>query len=154
MNNKRSYIAIGLSVYIAVIFIQSLFFKFADAPDTQNIFGALDAWAGGLGYPGLFARGGIFSAVVIGSTELVASILLLAGLSAKLRVLRLPGAALALAIISGAIFFHLFTPLGVVVNNDGGLLFGLACGVWVSAATILLLERPWFARPIGGTQRA
>lgn len=142
VDNKRAYIAMALSLYIAVIFIQSLFFKFADAPETQNIFGTLDIWAGGLGYPGLFNRGGIFSAIVIGSAELVASVLLLAGLSRKLRALRLLGAALAFAIISGAIFFHLFTPLGVNVNNDGGVLFGLACGVWVSAVTIVFLERP------------
>ncbi len=154
MDKKRGYIAIALSLYIAVIFLQSLFFKFADAPETQNIFGTLDTWAGGLGYPGLFNPGGIFSAKVIGSAELVASVLLLAGLIPKLRMLRLLGAGMALAIISGAIFVHLFTPLGVDVNNDGGLLFGLACGVWVSAAAILYLERPQFARLIGGTQRA
>jgi hypothetical protein len=46
--------------------------------------------------------------------------------------------------MSGAIIFHLFTPLGVVmpefnevgevVGNDGGLLFTMACLVWLCAA--------------------
>jgi hypothetical protein len=56
------------------------------------------------------------------------------------------GAAMSLGVISGAIFFHLFTPLGVQVLNadgtkDGGQLFALACGVWVSSAIILLLQK-------------
>ncbi len=141
MKTKLPYPQMALSLYIAIIFIQSLFFKFSDAPDTQHIFGTLDAWAGAYGFPGLFNRGGIFSAIVIGSAELVASTLLLLGFISKLKHLRPIGALMALCIISGAIFFHLFTPLGVQVNNDGGLLFGLACGVWLSALIILVLDR-------------
>ncbi len=141
MKAKPPYVQMALSLYIAIIFIQSLFFKFADAPETQHIFGTLDAWAGTYGYPGLFNRGGIFSAVVIGSAELVASTLLLLGFIPKLKILRPVGALMAIGIISGAIFFHLFTPLGVNVNGDGGVLFGLACGVWVSALVILIFDR-------------
>jgi uncharacterized membrane protein YphA (DoxX/SURF4 family) len=141
MKTKLPYPQMALSLYIAIIFIQSLFFKFSDAPDTQHIFGTLDSWAGSYGFPGLFNRGGIFSAIVIGSAELVASTLLLLGFIPKLKRLRPIGALMALCIISGAIFFHLFTPLGVQVNNDGGLLFGLACGVWLSALSILVLDR-------------
>lgn len=141
MKAKPPYVQIGLSLYIAFVFIQSLFFKFADAPETQHIFGTLDIWAGGLGFPGLFNPGGIFSAKVIGSAELVASALLLLALLPKFRILRPVGALMAIAIISGAIFFHLFTPLGVNVNDDGGLLFTLACGVWISALAILVLDR-------------
>jgi hypothetical protein len=56
------------------------------------------------------------------------------------------GALMALAVISGAVFFHLFTPLGVQVMNtdgslDGGELFALACGVWIASAGILALRR-------------
>jgi hypothetical protein len=55
--------------------------------------------------------------------------------------LRFVGAGMALGIISGAIVFHLFTPLGVEIMGDGGLLFALAWGVWIAAASILLIER-------------
>jgi hypothetical protein len=53
---------------------------------------------------------------------------------------------MALGVISGAIFFHLFTPLGVSVVNtdgtrDGGQLFALACGVWVAAVALLWINR-------------
>ena len=74
---------------------------------------------------------------LIGSAELIASALLLITATRRL------GALLGLGIISGAIFFHLFTPLGInrtidaAGNTDGGALFFMACGVWLSCALIL-----------------
>ncbi len=147
-----------LTLYVAFVFIQSLFFKFTGSPETVYIFqGKLDPWAATLGFPGVFAPGGIFSAKVVGSFELVASVLLLAGaLFAARRVWQVLGAALGLGVISGAIFFHLFTPLGVAVVNtdgssDGGELFALACGVWVACALLLWIRRgvwlAWLPRP-------
>ena len=137
-----------LTLFVAFVFIQSLFFKFINAPETIYIFqDKLDPWAASLGFAGVFAPGGIFSAKVIGSFELVASLLLLTGafLAAR-RGLQVLGAALGLGVISGAIFFHLFTPLGVAVRNtdgstDGGQLFMMACGVWVSCALLLWIRR-------------
>jgi hypothetical protein len=43
--------------------------------------------------------------------------------------------------MSGAISFHLFTPLGVDPNHNGGGLFMAACGVWLSMVTLLVLRR-------------
>jgi hypothetical protein len=149
-----------LTLYVAFVFVQSLFFKFTGSPETVYIFqGKLDPWAATLGFPGVFAPGGIFSAKVVGSFELIASLLLLVGAAvASLRVLQVLGAALGLGVISGAIFFHLFTPLGVAVVNtdgssDGGELFALACGVWLACAALLWLRREiwlaWLARLTG-----
>ena len=149
-----------LTLYVAFVFIQSLFFKFTGSPETVYIFqGKLDPWAASLGFAGLFAPGGLFSAKVVGSFELIAAVLLLAGaaMSAQ-RAVQVLGAALGLAVISGAIFFHLFTPLGVAVVNadgssDGGELFALACGVWLACALLLWLRRAiwlgWIARATG-----
>lgn len=139
---KRTILPVILTLYIAFVFVQSLFFKFTGSPETDYIFSTLDAWAAGFGIFGLFAPTGIFSQYVIGTAELIASLILLASLAPRLRILRPFGALMALGVISGAIFFHLFTPLGVSVLNadgthDGGLLFGLACGVWISAAILL-----------------
>jgi hypothetical protein len=135
-----------LTGYIAVIFIQSLFFKFSNSPETQYIFGTLNSWGGSLGFPGLFAPSGIFSQYVVGSAELVASTLLIISLWLGRPLAHAAGAALSLGVITGAIFFHLFTPLGVQVLNtdgtlDGGELFTLACGVWLAAAGILYLRK-------------
>lgn len=138
----------ALSLFIAFVFIQSLFFKFTGSPETVYIFqGKLDPWAASLGFPGVFAPGGIFSAKVVGVAELIASVLVLAGaFMARNRLIQVLGAALGLGVISGAIFFHLFTPLGIaVVNTDGssdhGELFTLACGVWISCALLLWMRR-------------
>lgn len=139
MNKISRYLPIALTLFISFVFIQSLFFKFTGSPETQHIFGTLDAWASeSFGFSGLFVPPGPFNAYVIGTAELIASILLLAGLSANYRNLRLLGALMALGVISGAIFFHLFTPLGVEVQGDGGLLFGMAVGVWISAAILFV----------------
>ncbi len=149
----RAALPILLVLWISFVFLQSLFFKFSGSPETAHIFGTLDRWASGLGLPGLFAPGGLFSAHVVGAVELVASLMLLASLVRRLRRLRLPGALLALGVISGAILFHLFTPLGVAVPNadgssDGGLLFAMAVSVWLSAAGLLWLSRDLLAGPL------
>ncbi len=126
-----------LSIFIAFIFVQSLFFKFSNAPETQHIFGTLDQWAAdSLGLSGLFLPPGLFNQYVVGTGELIASALLLLGLFTRFKWLNPLGALVALGVISGAIFFHLFTPLGVNVNGDGGALFGTAVGIWFSAAIL------------------
>lgn len=142
-----------LTLFVAFVFIQSLFFKFTGSPETVYIFeGKLDPWAASLGFKGVFAPGGIFSAKVVGTAELLASLLVLVGaFVTSQRLVQVAGAALGLGVISGAVFFHLFTPLGIAVINtdgssDGGELFMLACGVWVSCALLLWIRRDaWLA---------
>ncbi|KEI69756.1 DoxX family protein [Endozoicomonas elysicola] len=126
----------ALSLYIAVVFVQSLFFKFTDAYETLHIFGVLGAWSG-------FQWFADYGAYGVGAVELVASILLL-------TPLRLYGAAIATGVMTGAVFFHLFTPLGIampefdelgnIIGDDGGLLFYNACGLLVSGIILSILE--------------
>ena len=137
-----------LTGFVAFVFIQSLFFKFTGSPETVYIFqGKLEPWAASLGFPGLFAPGGIFSAKVVGAAELIASALLIVGaFVASQRLIQVAGALLGVGVISGAIFFHLFTPLGIAVRNgdgssDGGELFALACGVWIRCVALLWIRR-------------
>jgi hypothetical protein len=132
----------ALALFMSGVFLDSLRFKFANAPKTQIIFGDLDAWATGLGAPGLFAQTGLFSQYVIGGAELVASILLLIGVFVPTRRFLQPlGAALGVAIMSGAISFHLLTPLGVNVDGDGGALFATACATWLGGVALLFARR-------------
>jgi hypothetical protein len=109
-----------LQIVVAVVLLQTLFFKFTAAAESVYIFSTLGAepW------------GRIGSGVV----ELIAAILLL--LPATITV----GAALALAVIVGAIVSHL-TILGIEVQGDGGLLFFLALTVFVASAAILVIRR-------------
>jgi uncharacterized membrane protein YphA (DoxX/SURF4 family) len=145
-----------LVLFIAVVFIQSLFFKFTDSPETRHIFETLDAWGASLGFSGLFARNGIFSPYVVGSAELLASVVLLVALLRKRSSWVALGALLSLGVISGAIFFHLLTPLGIEVVNadgsrDGGQLFAMACGIWVSSAMLINIHRHSLARLIASS---
>jgi uncharacterized membrane protein YkgB len=139
--NLKEIAAAGISLFGAAIFFDSLRYKFTDHPKTQVIFGRLNDWAASFGADGLFAHHGLFSQYVIGSAELVASVLLLVGLLPALRKLNALGAGLAFAVMSGAVSFHLFTPLGIDPNNDGGGLFAAAVTLLVGSAALLVLRR-------------
>ena len=116
-----------LRLTAAFILLQTLFFKFTGSKESIFIFSTLRDWSG----ISLFEPAGRW---IIGSAELIASVLLF------IPRVRIFGAAMAIGIMTGAISFHLFTPLGVVILGDGGELFTLACGVWLSGWAILALS--------------
>jgi len=139
--NKKTLTGV-MVFYISIVFIQALRFKFTDSVDTVHIFNTLDIWAADVfGITGLFLPPGIFNAYVIGSAELIASITMLVGLFTARKFLIPIGALMSMGIISGAIFFHLFTPLGVDVLGDGGLLFTSACGIWIVSVVLIYLNK-------------
>lgn len=148
------WLPFGVSLFGAAVFLDSLRFKFTDAPETQEIFGRLDGWAASFGASGLFGHTGLFSQYVIGSAELVASALLLVGLVPGLKRLHSLGAAIGFAVMSGAVSFHLFTPLGIDPNNDGGGLFIAACVLWALTGALLVLRRAELLALLGDLQRA
>lgn len=138
----KKFLNWALPLYIAFVFLQSLFFKFSGSEETVIIFNTIGTWMADIGLPQGFAEGfSSYGGTVTGVAELIASILVLFPLT------RVWGALAGLMIMSGAIFFHLFTPLGVVRvvdaagNNDGGLLFLMACGVWLSSLALLYADR-------------
>ena len=137
----KRYAPIGISLFAAAVFLDSLRYKFTDHPNTQEIFGRLDAWAATLGAPGLFGHTGLFSQYVIGSAELAASTLLIIGLLPGLTRLNALGALIGFAVMSGAVSFHLFTPLGIDPNNDGGGLFAAALTIWVTSLVLFVIRR-------------
>lgn len=141
LDRIKRYAPPAISVFAALVFLDSLRFKFTDHPNTQEIFGRLDGWAGSLGLPGLFAHTGLFSQYVIGSAELAASTLLLVGLIPRFVRLNALGALIGLAVMTGAVSFHLFTPLGIDPNNDGGGLFAAAVTIWVTSVVLLIMRR-------------
>lgn len=123
MSSTLSIVSWAARIAVAVILLQTLFFKFTGAEESKYIFSTL------LG-PDLEAFGRIGSGVV----ELIAAILLVTPRTAWL------GALLSLGTISGAIMSHL-TMLGIVVKDDGGLLFALAVTVFVLSGVVLLIHR-------------
>jgi hypothetical protein len=137
----------ALIAYVIFVFVQSLFFKFTGSEETDIIFTTIAQWMNNVGLSFIAPTFESIGGLVIGGTELIVSILLLFAATRKI------GAVLGLSVISGAIFFHLFTPLGInrVVdaagNTDGGILFFMACGVWVSCALIYMMARTEGPRP-------
>jgi uncharacterized membrane protein YphA (DoxX/SURF4 family) len=109
-------------VVIAIILLQTLFFKFTGAEESKYIFTTLMGESEAVGRIGS------------GLVELVAVILLFIPQTMWL------GAVLALGTMSGAIFSHL-TKLGISVKGDGGLLFGLAITVFVLSLAVLIFNR-------------
>jgi putative oxidoreductase len=118
-------------IVVAVILLQTLFFKFTGAEESKFIFTTL-----------LGAELEAFGRIGSGLVELIAAILLVLPRTAWL------GAFLSLGTISGAILSHL-TMLGIVVKDDGGLLFVLAVTVFVLSAVVLVIHRRDF--PVLGT---
>jgi len=113
----------------AAILGQTLVFKFSGAPESVHIFEAL----------GAEPVGRIGSGVV----ELACVVLLLAPLGRRALAL---GGLLTAGTMAGAVVAHL-TRLGVEVQGDGGLLFGLAlvtllCGLAVAWRTRGALPLP------------
>jgi hypothetical protein len=133
----KKWMPIVLSVFIAFVFLQSLPFKFGNSLETQHIFVTLADWSG-------LAWFGVYGGYIIGTAELLTAILLFTPIR--------PLAALgALGIMSGAIFFHLFTPLGIImpyfdastgqqIGNDSGVLFIMACVTWLCALTLVVRD--------------
>ena len=124
MQHARSivWMSWALRLIVAVILVQTLFFKFTAAKESVYIFSTL----------GMEPWGRVGSGVF----ELVASILLLIPSTITL------GAAMAMAATGSAILFHLFR-LGIALTavGDHGELFALAIVVTLCSAGILLLHR-------------
>lgn len=117
MKNK---ILLFLRFTTALIFLQTLFFKFTASPESVYIFSKL----------GMEPFGRIASGIL----EFIAAILLLIPRTSIF------GAIFSFGIILGAIFSHL-TILGIIVQDDNGLLFFLALVIFFFSSTILFLQK-------------
>jgi hypothetical protein len=120
LSKKARIVSLLCRLVAAAILVQTLFFKFTGAPESVYIFTKV-----GLEPVGRYGSG---------VAELIASVLLLSSGLAWL------GALLGLGVISGAIVCHL-TVLGIEVQGDHGLLFGLALTVFVACAITAVLHR-------------
>ncbi len=119
MDIKNSISGI-LRVTVAVILIQTLYFKFSGHPESVHIFSALgiEPW-GRIG---------------LGIMELITALLIL---FPKTKIL---GMVASLGIILGAVFSHILV-LGLNVSNDGGALFTLALIVLIATTIFLTIHK-------------
>lgn len=107
-------------ILIAIILVQTLWFKFTAHPDSVYIFTQVGMEP--------------YGRIGIGVMELLASILILIPRTIWL------GSVVVLVIIGGAIMMHL-TQLGVEINGDSGNLFYMAIITFVLSFIILFYHR-------------
>ncbi len=144
MKALSKYIPWPLALFISlVVFIPSLFFKFSGAAESRHIFITVGEFLG----IGIFEPYGRF---LIGTAELIAAVLLL------IPRFQIYGAIITIGVLSGALFFHLFTPLGIVVQwTENGMLkqdatlFMLALASVIAALTIIWFRRQTLYRLLG-----
>lgn len=117
---KTEYIWWILRLIIAIIYAQTLYFKFSSHPESVYIFTKM----------GLEPYGRIG----LGLVEFITACLLI------MPKTKLYGLVLSLGVISGAVISHL-TVLGIEINNDGGTLFFLSLTVWIISAFQFLVYR-------------
>jgi hypothetical protein len=116
------------ALFIAGILLWYEQYKLAGNPGSVMLFTTLSDWLWIHGYEKPFR-------LAVASAEIVASVLVV------IPATRMVGSVLVLGVMSGAIFFHLVSPLGIDPYHDGGALFQQACEVWLCAAFILLSYR-------------
>jgi uncharacterized membrane protein YphA (DoxX/SURF4 family) len=103
-------------------------YKLTGDEGSVYLFTILSDW---LGTPGGEKPFRLFVAAM----EIVASVLVLVPRTQAF------GALFALGIMSGAIFFHTVSPLGIDPYGDGGTLFKEACFTWAMAAFVVFVRR-------------
>jgi hypothetical protein len=125
------------ALYIAGILLWYEQYKLTGNPGSVWLFTVLSDWLFISGYEKPFR-------LFVASMEIAASVLVV------IPWTRMWGAALALGVMSGAIFFHLVSPLGIDPYHDDGALFKEACTVWLCAAFILLAYRTEISAIVAG----
>lgn len=117
---KQNILSHSLSILVAIILLQTLYFKFTGAPESVFLFSQLGIEPWGRIGTGVF--------------ELIASLLIL------IPSTRIYGAILGAGLMTGAIASHLFV-IGITSAGDGGLLFILACVVFASCLSLIWILR-------------
>lgn len=151
-------ISLVISLWIAKVFLFSLPYKFTNHPDTQHIFTTIGQWMSTTIQSDLGVFFSSYGAYIVGSVELVTSLLLLAAsVFLALNLLKVSqnaliskklyfvGGLLSAAVMSGAAFFHLFTPLGIKVihegKSDNGSLFFAAVSIIVLGLVLAFINK-------------
>lgn len=116
------------ALFIAGILLWYEQYKLTGNQGSVWLFTVLSDWLGIHGYEKPFRLG-------VGTMEIIGSVLVV------LPWTRVVGAALCLGVMSGAIFFHTVSPLGIDPYHDGGQLFMEACEVWLCSAFVLFAYR-------------
>jgi len=144
----------ALAGWAGFVFLSSLPYKFSNHPVTENIFTTIGSWISSTINEPLGVAFSNVGGVAVGSVELLTAMVLLLlpilmwayGAVVKRKMypsrsaFHAVGGLLAAAVMSGAVFFHLYTPLGIQVVtdgvSDGGSLFRTAVSVLIAGVVL------------------
>lgn len=114
---SKKLVTSALRIIVAVILLQTLYFKFTAHPDSVHIFSALGVEPWGR--------------ITLGIIELIVAVMILLPKTKTLGML------CSLIIILGAVASHLLV-LGINVSSDNGKLFALALVVLICSSIYLI----------------
>jgi hypothetical protein len=114
------YLERAAAIFAAVIFLQTLYYKFTAHPDSVHIFTLMG------GEP--------YTRIGSGILELIIGVLLIFPKTSLYEAIS------GLLVTIGAIGSRIFV-LGISVNNDRGTLFALAITAFLCCATVVILKR-------------
>ncbi len=167
LNKAVAVLSWMITLWVCKVFLSSLPYKFTNSTDTQHIFSTIGAWMSSVFGSWLGEPFTEFGAYLVGGVELITSLVLLFpaviwliskacsmrpasvgmacvnadGVRAKFHMI---GGLMASAVMSGAVFFHLFTPLGIEVlhagESDGGSLFYAAVSILILGAIMFVMN--------------
>ncbi len=132
-NIIRIVVSWVIALWISSEFLNSLFYKFDNAAlEPRHIFSTIGDWIKDVINSTLGELFTEYGAIFIGAAELVTALVLLAPiiLWKKQKKLHYIGGIMASMLMMGAVFFHIFTPLGWVLtwcNNGVKYTKELAC---------------------------
>jgi len=113
----KKYYSLLLRITVAIIYIQTLYFKFTAHPDSVYIFTKMGVEP--------------FGRISLGVIELIISIGIL------IPKTKYAAIVMSIAIVLGALMSHIFI-LGIIVNGDNGLLFSLACLIFLLSILLFI----------------
>jgi putative oxidoreductase len=115
----KTKISLLLRIAVAIIFLQTLYFKFSAHPDSVYIFSQLGAEPVGR--------------ITLGFIEMICAVLILVPATKNVGII------ISTGIILGAVASHL-GPLGIVVQNDGGKVFFLALAILIACSVLIAIH--------------
>lgn len=113
----KKYYSLFLRITVAIIYIQTLYFKFTAHPDSVYIFTKMGVEP--------------FGRISLGVIELIISICIL------IPKTKYAAIVMSIVIVLGALMSHIFI-LGIIVNGDNGLLFSLACLIFLLSIILFI----------------
>ena len=160
MKSMRAIVSWPIVAWMSFVFLGSLPYKFTNHPDTQHIFGTIGDWIGGFAGQGIGSLFRNFGAYAVGGFELLTVIVLLLPIALWViskvsgsyfgvtrRRFHVIGGLMASAVMAGAVFFHLASPLGIEVlhngENDKGSLFYAALSIMILGLVLLGINQGW-----------